>query len=329
MSVSRFPHGISSFGNIIDGIGLSSGIGNTYYVCKDTTAAWYARWLDNHNQVYDDGSIACHTTIQSAHDACTTDRGDVIIITPSLTDYDISATTTISKNRLVIICPQNIIPGGYCGNQCRLHNAGDYPFFTITATASITIAGLFFRETTSSGDDYPIIDVQAGAQVWGISLLNNWFGGATGASGHATKGLVNFGDAGGAHNIINNMISIYNPTDSRTTAALLRFAAQVQGCIIKENWFHCGSHAQTISKCISMEGSSYNNFITGNRIHETQTGTCILTNAITAGDDHVAENTVTVTAANAASMMGGGTANLTFVRNFGSNKGGLDAEALV
>lgn len=324
--MNRFPHGVSSFGNVLDGIGMGSGFGNTYYVCQQTSAAWYKKWLDNHSLVYDDGSVSCHTTIQSAVNATTNNRGDVILLAPDVNDYDLAETVTINKNRIVIACPQNIIPGGYCGTQLRIHNAGDFAAFTITATASVTIAGLFFRETVSSGDDYPIIDVQAGAQVWGISLLNNWFGAATGASGHATKGIVNFGDTGGDHNIINNMISIYNPTDSKTVAALLRFAAQVQGCIIKENWFHTGSHATTVTNAISMEGSSYNNFITGNHIHESTMGTCILTYGITAGDDHVADNRISIAAANLANAVNGGTANRTFVNNRCSNLGGNDTD---
>jgi len=77
MTVTRFPHGISSFGvPVVPGMEWGIGIGNVYWIvaAKESTNLWY----DNLREKVDDDHI--FATLQEAHDACTSGQSDTIFV---------------------------------------------------------------------------------------------------------------------------------------------------------------------------------------------------------------------------------------------------------
>ena len=104
MGLTHYPHGISTPIVVPGGGGLIStgiGIGDIKWVVpsKASTDLWYARIaaIANDRDIF--------TTLQTAHDACTSGQGDTIFVAPGL--YTTTDQTTFSKSNIQVV--------GLCG----------------------------------------------------------------------------------------------------------------------------------------------------------------------------------------------------------------------
>lgn len=89
MGITRYPHGVSSYGiPLIGGGGAGMIFGNVYWVRKSTDTG-YEEWYEDHNTVYNDGTSSVFNTIQAAVDATQADRGDVIFVYPGKWEEDV------------------------------------------------------------------------------------------------------------------------------------------------------------------------------------------------------------------------------------------------
>jgi len=103
MGLTHFPHGIAT-PIVTPGGGLIStgiGVGNVKWIvpARASSDLWYERI----RRIANDGDIL--TTLQEAHDACTSGQGDTIFVAPGL--YTTTAQTTFSKSNIQVV--------GLCG----------------------------------------------------------------------------------------------------------------------------------------------------------------------------------------------------------------------
>ena len=198
---------------------MGLGVGNVYYVIK-SSEAYYDQFIADRQGEYGDGSLIVHSDagtgdgIQTALDACVANRNDYVVVQPSQADYDLTATLTLSKKAVHLICP-----GGYGNkvgstNAARIHMTSDLPLMTIS-DSSIEVAGLYFKNfsnnsimqlesasyalnvhnnnfmwTAASTGCVPIVDNQITAAFdggsWG-TFESNWFTNVAGGSATVAK----------------------------------------------------------------------------------------------------------------------------------------------
>lgn len=99
MPVTNFPNGISSFGNVI-----ASGqeIGNAYRVTQKTDTAMWEIMHDRYGAVkHKDSTNALHITVASAYAATTSNRNDVVFMTPSTHTFTSVLTWANSNTHLI------------------------------------------------------------------------------------------------------------------------------------------------------------------------------------------------------------------------------------
>ena len=218
MSLTNFPSGITSFGQLVPG---SGGMGNIYYVVNSADTAVYSDIYQRlAGQAYSDGSqiLYTHTAsgatvtlngIQSALDACVANRNDYVIVLPSNSDYDLAAALTMSKNRVHLVCPPGIGWGGMPGNSARIHqNTATTQNIVVTADC-VEIAGLFFKGYDGTAKDAPSIIHLSGTR-WTPNIHDNFFGCAWTATG---TGYGILADGACSHfSIRDNYFTNYGPT---------------------------------------------------------------------------------------------------------------------
>ena len=88
------------------GNALGLGVGNVYRVIP-STEAYYDQFIADHQYEHSDGSLAVHTTIQSALDACTAWRNDYVIVQPT-DGFSLTTALTMSKAHVHLICPSGL-----------------------------------------------------------------------------------------------------------------------------------------------------------------------------------------------------------------------------
>jgi len=113
MPLTHFPHGIGTPIVVPGGGGIIStgiGIGDIKWVVPARTST--DKWYERIRQIANDGDI--YTTLQAAHDACTTGQGDTIFVAPGL--YTTTAQTTFSKSNIQVV--------GLCGPNNQMTAAG-------------------------------------------------------------------------------------------------------------------------------------------------------------------------------------------------------------
>ena len=120
-----------------------AGSGNVYYVVK-STESWYNAFVATYDATYDDGSHAVQTDIQTALDLCVANRNDYVLVMPSASNYVLTATLTMSKANVHLICPAGL------GCDIGAKNAARIVAYTGTNAITITgssceVAGLYIK----------------------------------------------------------------------------------------------------------------------------------------------------------------------------------------
>jgi len=135
MSLSNFPDGLTSFGQLVGGIGV---MGNVYYVVNTSDTASYNLAMERFGDVvYTDGTPMLHTTIASAYAATTTNRNDVIMI-DSVSAHTLAEGLAITKSRIHFV--------GMDGGN-RLEQQGSRIVTTVDAADAYAIKNTGTRNT--------------------------------------------------------------------------------------------------------------------------------------------------------------------------------------
>jgi len=163
MGLTHFPHGISAPIVVPGGGGLIStgiGIGDVKWVvpAKTTSDLWYGRI----NQIAKDSDI--FTTLQAAHDACTSGQGDTIFVAPGL--YTTTTQTTFSKSNIQVV--------GMCGPNNQMAAAATIasrsnPSCTIYCDTAAVVYTL--QVTGARNQFYNMSFVNSGAAATNLAAL--------------------------------------------------------------------------------------------------------------------------------------------------------------
>jgi len=249
-----------------------AGVGHIYYVIKKNEA-FYADFLTTHQFKYSDGSNAVYNDIQSALNACVAARNDYVIVMPSASDYDISATLTIAKRNVHLICPAGLGFNGMGSNAARIHQNAAYPHITITGD-DVEVAGLFLKSDATART--PVTgQINLSGTRWHTNIHDNFFGiSATAASG--SYGILAAG-ASSHFSIWNNYFTNYNPGETTgTNNAIAAFIGITSNSstrgLIKGNIMHTGGNT-TVTAGIHNAGLQ-SMFIIDNILNADQAGTC-------------------------------------------------------
>jgi len=298
---------------------LMLGAGNIYYVVQAANSHVYNFVQANYAQSYADGSVAVHTTIQSALDATVANRNDYVIVMPDSSDYDITAALTMTKKAVHLICPAGLGSGGFPTNAARVHqNTNATACITVTGDC-VEIAGLFFKG--EEGSDI----ITLSSTRWHAVIHDNFFGIAATASSN-NYGVVGTGACSHC-SIFDNYFTNYSPgAMSGTNNNVAAFVALTAGGSTRNNICRnvmmTGGNT-TVAAAINYAG--YGGVITDNMIWEnvafggTEAG--ILTLGIsTSADCLVANNRIGI--ATAGDGVSGGTADQSYVVNYEGTSGG-------
>ncbi len=315
MSLTNFPNGITSFGQIVPG---EMGIGNVYYVCQSTNTNAYTLMIDRYGgQNYSDGTAILHTTIQSALDATKANRNDYVLVTPDSSDYDLTAALTMSKARAHLIAPAGLGHKGFPSNAVRVHQTGAFSHITISED-TVEVAGFFFKGAVGEN----IIDLNS--TRWHPHIHDNFFGmSATDASDN--YGIYGVG-AVSHYSIHDNYFTNYLPgavtgTDNDLGSFIYLSSAGCTRGLIRDNYFTTGVNTE-VTTGIQAQGVDIvidsNVFLESVGGGGTQDG--IFTIGITSGvGSMVLRNYFAMDSANEVS---GGTTDESYTQNFESTSGG-------
>lgn len=179
---------------------LGLGVGNIYYVVKDTEP-FYGDILASYAEDYNDGSTAVHTNIPSALDATVECRNDYVVVWPSNSDYDLDTAGLVMNKKCVhLICPAGLGYDRGATNAVRIEQTTDSVPIIAVSDASIEIAGFYFKpyygqshitlanasyapnihhntfvlKWEGGGANLPAIACSGDAPAWG-GIERNWF----------------------------------------------------------------------------------------------------------------------------------------------------------
>ena len=149
MGITRFRHGLSSWGVPVSGIGDPT-IGNIYFVNTNTTASFYSEWYSDHYNTYVDGSENIHSTIATALAATVSDRNDYVVVmpTPYGSDITLTAGLTMAARSSHLLAPAGLGIDVGATQSCRvIMSTANTILLTISAAKSCEVAGFYFKNS--------------------------------------------------------------------------------------------------------------------------------------------------------------------------------------
>ena len=325
MSVTNFPNGISSYGNIVGpGYGFGFGIGNVYYVCQAANTVVYADMVLKYGgQTYEnDGSSILHTIIQPALDVTVANRDDYVLVATDSSDYDITAALTMTKKGVHLIAPGGIAHnGGIPSNAVRIHQeTANTEIITSTADC-IETAGFFLKGATDSDI------VNLSGTRWHNFIHHNFFGG----SQTAGASIYQIGGTGAVNHCTisdNYIMAGYSPNGSdKTISGHIGFTSSSSNRnLIARNTF-CTGQRTIVTAGVKLSGQD--DQLMDNNFHEAVGGTL--------GDGTYTKSwdcgVTTIIMGNRLAMdtpaNTGGTADKTNVNNLSCTDGGLNSTAVI
>lgn len=322
--MSTFPDGLYQYGGVPVGsevMGLS--MGNVYWVVQSTHAAYQDVRDNKQGQYHNDGSWRVHTTIQSALDATVTNRNDYVVVLPDGSDYDLTATLTLTKNRVHLVAPSGFGTHGFPTNSVRIdQTTAATAIFTVTGDC-VEIGG-FFLKGSLSGNMLVLSDTR-----WHPVIHDNFFGVK---ASDASSACYAVGGTGAINHfsIYDNYFTNYSPTlMTGTNNALAAFISissntSTRG-LIRGNLMHPGANT-TVGAGILC--AAYGGFIIGNYLWEDTahggSDAGVFTLGISnATNTFCADNRIGI--ATEANAVAGGTADQSYCHNFEATAGGTAA----
>lgn len=311
--MSTFPDGLYQYGGVPVG-GISSlGVGNVYWVIQTTNDS-YQDFVEERQGIYhNDGSWRVHTTIASALTATVAERNDYVIVMPDGADYDITATLTMDKKCVHLICPAGLCYDVGANNAARIHMAtADTPIITLTG-ASCEIAGFYFKNTASTAATGATIYAPAAGGA-ASNIHHNHFA-MTWSGGTNSPSIAGYSD-GLAYSTIHRNRFLTTAGTSATCAAIILDDAGATAVNIDHNDFTIGNTC-TCTTCVnnqSVMGTIKWNTATQCGAQSGGMGAGVITNAFTAGTTNgVIGN---MGAVPTATLISGGTASQSFCFNW-------------
>jgi hypothetical protein len=320
---------------VMPGVPLSAG--KIFFVAQSGTDA-HAMLQEaiGHNaptdkfQLVSCAAATADVAIQAALDACVANRNDYVIVMPSTSDYDLTATLTMSKARSHLICPDGIGWRGIPGNSARMH-VGVAATNLITVTADcVEVAGFFFKGYDGTAHDTPAIIYLSGTR-WAPHIHDNFFGMGCPAAG------TNYGvlaDAACSHfSIHDNYFTNYAPTlTTGTNNAASGFigithASSTRG-VIRDNIMHtgCNTTFATAINCQAAYAVMENNIMVADQaVGAADAG--VLTIGISGVASSVLVRNVFIGMASEADQISGPTADLSCALNYSPQNGGTIVDA--
>lgn len=248
--------GVSTINDLAGGAAaLGMGVGNVYYVIK-TTEAFYNDLSARLAHVYEDGSQAVHTTIQSALDATVECRNDYVIVWPSNADYDITAALTMSKKSVHLIAPAGLGNDRGATAAARIEQLTDSTAIIAVSDASVEIAGFYFKNY------YGESAITLAATSYSPNIHHNSFMMAWESGGANLPSIAGTGDAGAWGSIERNWF-ISQKGDDQTCPVIVQIASPATGARVNYNDFMLGDGNTAtvgISNAATKGSVNYNTF---------------------------------------------------------------------
>lgn len=325
MSITHFPNGISSFGNVINP-GFGFGVGNVYYVCQTTNTVVYADMVLKYGgQTYDnDGSAILHTTIASALSATVANRDDYVIVCTDSSDYDLTAALSMDKKGVHLIAPGGLGTNGIGMNAVRLDCTADASAMTSTADA-IEFAGFFIKGYLNTS-----ALILFSSTRWHNNIHDNFVGIKASSAGSANYGI--FGAGACSHMAIHrNYVTVYLPAamtgaDNACAGGIVFTSGSCTRNVISNNIVTTGANT---TMALGIQDVGDQAIISNNRLLECPAfGGVYDASTLTLGIQSSVTSLVTdnrVAIATAGNAVIGGTADQTYVQNFEGTSGGTAA----
>jgi len=163
MPLTHYPHGITSFGvPVTPGIQSGVGLGDIYWVVAAKTGSdlYYSNLLQRIS------SDKIFSSLQAAHDACTTDQGDTIFMAPGI--HTVATEIDFTKSNINVIAmdgPNTLLT--YSSSMDRggvtLHNATSGCVNTLHVTgARNKFWGLHVTNSGASSSNYSALKIGGG-----------------------------------------------------------------------------------------------------------------------------------------------------------------------
>ena len=162
MTITNFQDGVSSFGMTLGAFPT----GNVYYVANDSdTASSLLLKARYENIQYDDGTVAYHTTVQSAINATTTNRNDTILL-DGIGSHSFSTGITLTKSRIHFIG----MDGGnrilQQGTKLSLATASSSAFVLKNTGTRNTFENIKFINSATAGTALHVVEMGGEGSVY-------------------------------------------------------------------------------------------------------------------------------------------------------------------
>ena len=249
MTITNYPHGVSSFGVPVFG---GMGIGNTYFISRTASAAQSSLFTKRYgNTRFEDGTpmlypdAANGVQLQAAITASQGGFNNYFIVAPGPFTLTTALTLAGKSNSHLIACNQGDYGDGAPGSTL-LQQSGSYvglimeaycevsgfQFINLDGYAAISVPANIWRPTIHhncfhmvAGSAINIVDATGAAACSYGNISHNRF--ATWVGGNLTS-AINVGTGTGV-NIIGNIITQYNGT---MDYGIIQAGAQ---CVVKDN----------------------------------------------------------------------------------------------
>jgi hypothetical protein len=325
MGTVNYSKGLASFGVPVFG---SMGIGNVYMVGQTADTTAYTDFQKRYTKIrhadgsmmlhpfIGTGSVACTTNgIQTAADACVTNRNDYIVVAPSDTNYGLDAVITLSKKAVHLVCPAGIGYGNFpVGNSARIKQLTAANAVIALSNQAIEVAGFYLKNYTALST----ITLAAAAHSPNIhsnALMLVWSGAQAAAIAGTTTGC--------AWGSIEHNWLISESGASQTCAVVIDITAFATGARVCNNEITIGDNntASIAIRNLAVKGhTDYNNICEAYSATLGQAPSGTITIGIQIGVGGVAVgNRGTVPS---GQMLDGGTANRSFCDNRDAQAGG-------
>lgn len=287
-----------------------SGVGEIFYVCKNSSAGDTLNYGWLHGRVPSDNLF---TTIQAALDATQECRNDYVLVWPSDSDYDLTAALTMSKKGVHLI---GVGGFGYergATNSVRVEQTTAATAIIEVSDANIEIAGFYFKPYIGCNH------ITLAATSYAPNIHHNTFVLKWTTSNSAAIQCA--GDGGAWGQVSHHNWFISQAGDDQTCAVIVSIGASATGARCDYNDFMIGD-GNTATSCITNSATkgtaNYNNFqlaqADGTITHAITVGTwgSAIGNRACVGD---------------GAIMTGGAVDASFVDNMNAADGGTQDDA--
>jgi len=282
--LTNFPSGLSSFG--IPLFGGVLGVGNVYIVADTTSSAYASLNARFGGEYYDDNTAMFypHTSTASAVttngllnalNACTTDRNDYVLVSPSANTYYTDVLLAMKKKAVHFMCPGSMTCQVGCMNSVRIQQIGAAISIISIQNGGIEVAGFYLKNITGYSHIEILDTSTATASAWGLSIHHNYF--VSRSSSTTLPMLAGIGDGGSYSRIENNWFTSQVSGGTWTTGVV-----NITGtCVNTDVTGNIVNIGNTGNATYGIRNLSVNGLVANNLFSEC--GTSTITSCVTIG----------------------------------------------